>query len=73
MALIVSKKELGKAYISSLTAHVKSLEQKEANTPKKSRQQEIIKPTAEINQAEQKELYKESSKPGAGSLRKSTR
>ena len=44
IALCVSKKKLKRAYTSSLTAHLKALEQKEANTPKRSRQQEIIKP-----------------------------
>jgi hypothetical protein len=34
----VSKKKLEKAYTSSLTAHLKALEQKEAITPKRSRQ-----------------------------------
>jgi hypothetical protein len=38
----------------------------------RSRQQEIIKLRAEINQVEIKELYKESTKPGDDSLRKST-
>jgi hypothetical protein len=38
-----SKKKLERTYTSSLTAHLKALEQKEANTPKRSRQQEIIK------------------------------
>jgi hypothetical protein len=37
-----------------LTAHLKALEQKEANTPRRSRQQEIIKLRAEISQAETK-------------------
>jgi hypothetical protein len=37
-----------------LTSHLKSLEQKEANSPKRSRQQEIIKLRAEINQVETK-------------------
>jgi hypothetical protein len=37
-----------------LTAHLKALEQKEANTPKRRRQQEIIKLRAEINQVETK-------------------
>jgi hypothetical protein len=54
IALSASKKKLKKAYISSLTAHLKSLKQKEANTPKKSRRQEIIKLRAEINQVETK-------------------
>jgi hypothetical protein len=72
IALSASKKKLERAYTSSLTAHLKALEQKEASTPKRSRQQEIIKLRAEINQVET-ELYKESRKPGTGSLRKSTR
>ena len=37
-----------------MTAHLKALEQKEANKPKRSRQQEIIKHRAEINQLETK-------------------
>jgi hypothetical protein len=42
--------------------HLKALQQKEINTPKKSRPQEIVKLRAEINQIETKELYKESTK-----------
>ena len=37
-----------------MTAHLKALEKKEANTPKRSRWQEIIKLRAEINQVETK-------------------
>jgi hypothetical protein len=37
-----------------LTAHLKALEQKEPNTPKRNRRQEIIKLRAEINQVETK-------------------
>jgi hypothetical protein len=37
-----------------LTAHLKALEQKEANLPKRNRQQEIMKFRAEINQVETK-------------------
>jgi hypothetical protein len=37
-----------------LTAHLKALEQKKANSPKRSRQLEIIKCRAEINQVETK-------------------
>ena len=73
IALSASKKKLERAYTSSLTTHLKAVEQKEANKPKRSRQQEIIKLRAEINQVETKELYKESTKLGAGSLGKSTR
>jgi hypothetical protein len=43
IGLSASKKKLERVYTSSLTAHLKALEQKEANTPKKSKQQEIIK------------------------------
>jgi hypothetical protein len=37
-----------------LTGHLKAIEQKEANTPKRSRWQEIIKLKGEINQVETK-------------------
>ena len=43
IALSASKKKLKRVYTSSLTAQLKALEQKEANTAK-NRQQEIIKP-----------------------------
>jgi hypothetical protein len=54
IALSASEKELERAYFSILTAHLKALEQKEANSPKRSRKQEIIKLRAEINQVETK-------------------
>ena len=54
IALSASKKKLERAYTSSLTAHLKALEQKEANTQKRSRLQKIIKLRAEINQVETK-------------------
>jgi len=54
IAQSASKKKLKKAYISSLIAHLKALKQKEANTPKRSRRQEIIKLRAELNQVETK-------------------
>jgi hypothetical protein len=54
IALSASKKNLDRAYTSSLTAHLKALEQKEENSPKRSRRQEIIKLSAEINQVEMK-------------------
>ena len=47
-------KETLRSYTSNLTAHLKALEQKEANTPKRSRWQEIVKLRAEINQVETK-------------------
>jgi hypothetical protein len=46
---------------------MKALEQKEANTPKKSRQQEIVKLRTEINQLETKRTIQESTKLRAGS------
>jgi hypothetical protein len=47
-------KKLERAYTSSLTAHLKSLEQKEVNTHKRSRWQEIIKQRVGFNQVETK-------------------
>jgi hypothetical protein len=57
IALSACKKKLERAHTSSLIAHLKALEQKEANSPKRSRQQEIIKLRAEINQVETKKNY----------------
>jgi hypothetical protein len=54
IALSAYIKKLERAYTSSLTAYLKVLEQKEANSPKRSRQQEIIKLRDEINQVETK-------------------
>ena len=54
MSLSASKKKIQRAYTSSLTAHLNALERKEANTPKRSRWQEIIKLMGEINQVETK-------------------
>jgi hypothetical protein len=54
IALSASKKKLERAYTTSLTAHLKALQQKEANSPKRSRWQEIIKLRAEINQVKTK-------------------
>jgi hypothetical protein len=47
-------KRLERSYARNLIAHLKALEQKEANTPKRSRRQEITKLRAEINQLETK-------------------
>jgi hypothetical protein len=52
IALSASKKKLEKSYTSSLTTHLKTLEQKEANSHKRSRRQEIIKLRTESNQVE---------------------
>jgi hypothetical protein len=73
IALSASKKKLERAHISSLTTHLKALEQKEANSPKRSRRKEIIKSGVKSTKWKQEELFNESTKGGAGSLRKSTR
>ena len=54
IALSASKEKLEKAYPCTLTSHLKVREQKEANIPKMSRRQKIIKLRAGINQAETK-------------------
>ena len=61
IALSAFIKKLERPHTSNLTAHMKALEQKEANIFKKSRRQKIVKLRAEINQLET-EQYKESSK-----------
>jgi hypothetical protein len=75
IALSAIKNKLERTYTSSLTAHLEALGQKEAYSPKSSRQQEITKLKAEINQVEtnkQTKTIQKSNKLGAGSLRKST-
>jgi len=57
IALSASKKKQETAYIRSLTAHLKALEQEEANISKRSRSQETIKLRAKINQVEIKKNY----------------
>ena len=54
IALSATKKKLERAHTSSLTAHLNALEKKEANSPKRSRWQEIIKLRDEVNQVETK-------------------
>jgi hypothetical protein len=54
IVLSASKKKLERAHTSSLTAHLKALEQKKTISPKRSRWQEIIKLRDEINQADTK-------------------
>jgi hypothetical protein len=53
-ALSASKKKLERAHTNTFIAQLKTLEQKEANTPMRSRWEEIIKHKAEINQVETK-------------------
>jgi hypothetical protein len=52
IALSASKKKLQREHTSSLTIHLKALEQKEATSPKSSRLQETIKLRSKINQVE---------------------
>jgi hypothetical protein len=54
IAQSASKEKLERAYTSSLTGQLKTLEQKEANSFKRSRRQEIIKLRTEMNQVETK-------------------
>jgi hypothetical protein len=49
IALNAFIKKLERSHTSNLTAHLKALEQKEPNTPKKSKQQETVKLRAGIN------------------------
>jgi hypothetical protein len=73
IALSASKKKLERTYTRNLTAHLKALEQKEENSPNKSRQKEIIKLRAEINQIETKRTIQRINQTGAVFLRKPRR
>jgi hypothetical protein len=69
IAQSATKRNLERVYTSSLTSHLKALDQKEENTPKRRRWKEIIKLKPEIHQVEtNKQIGKESTKPGPGSL-----
>jgi hypothetical protein len=63
IALSTSKKKLERAYTSSLAAYLKPLENKEANSSKRSRQQEIMKLRAEINQVKTKRTIQRINQP----------
>ena len=58
IALSALVKDLERSYTYNLTAHLRSLEQKEANSHKKSIRQEILKLRPEINQIETKKTIK---------------
>jgi hypothetical protein len=62
IALSASKKKLERAHTSSLTTHLKALEQKEANSLKRGSWQEIIKLRGKSTKQKQEELFKESTK-----------
>jgi hypothetical protein len=68
-----TEKKLERAHTSSLTAHLKALEQKEANLPKRSRWQGIIKLRPEINQVETERIVQRVNHTWSCFLRKSTR
>jgi hypothetical protein len=73
IALSDSKKKLERAHTSRLTTHLKAPEQKETNSPKRSRWQEIIKLRGKIIQVETGRNIQRSSQRGVDSLRKSSR
>jgi hypothetical protein len=50
IALSAMAKKLERSYTSKLETYLRVLEQKEANSPKRIRRQEIVKLRAEINQ-----------------------
>jgi hypothetical protein len=54
--------KLERSYTSNLTAQVRALEQKKANTLQKGRQQEIVKLRAEIKQIETKQTTQRNKK-----------
>ena len=62
MALNASRKKLGRAHTSSLIAQLKALEQKETNTSKRIRRQEITKLRFEINHIDMKNYIKNQNK-----------
>jgi hypothetical protein len=71
IALRASKRKLERAYTRSLHIHLKALERKEANSPKRSRLQERVK--LGLKSTTWKKKYSKNTKPGAGSLKISTR
>jgi hypothetical protein len=73
IALSASKKKLERPYTSSLTAHLKAVEKKEANSPKRSKQHEIIKLRGEINQVETKRTIQRINQTKSWFFEKSTR
>ena len=54
IALSAFRKKLNREHTCSLTAHLKAVEQSEANIHKRSRSQDIIKLRGKINQGERK-------------------
>jgi hypothetical protein len=65
IALSALVKQLDRSYTNNLTAHLRAPEQTEANSPKSSKREEIIK----LRVGSYPKRNKESEKPKAGSLR----
>ena len=64
IGLRASKKKLERVHTSSLTTHLKALEKREANSPKRSRWQEIIKLRGEIKQVETRRTIQQNQPSG---------
>jgi hypothetical protein len=62
IALSAQVKKLERSYTNNLIAYLRSLEQKEANSPRKRRRQEILKLRAKINHMETKKTIQRISK-----------
>jgi hypothetical protein len=73
IALSALVKKLETSYSSNLTAHLRALEQKEADSPKRRRLQKIVKFRARINHIETKRTIQRINKPKVGPLRESAR
>ena len=73
IALSAHIKKTQKAHISDLTTHMKALEKKEADSPRGSRRQKIIKLRAEINKLETQKTIQIINETKSWFLRKSTR
>ena len=73
IALNTNIKKLEISHISELKEYLKTLEQKESNSPKRTRQQEIINLRAEINKTEAKKTIQRINRQRVDSSRKSTK
>jgi hypothetical protein len=71
IALCALVKKLERSYTNNLTAHLRTLNLKEANSPKRCRRQEVVKHRAKINQIDTKKTTQRINK--TGSFRESTR
>jgi hypothetical protein len=72
IALSASKKKLERALTSSLTTHLKAIEQRKQIHPRGVDSRKKSNSGVKSTKWKQEELFKESNKRGAGSLRKST-